>query len=115
MKLEMAEKIVEHCGSENNDCNHCIANGKCGGGPWMYIEAMDVVIAARDARIADLEEDLKTMQEKAADYRMMNARSEKERDHARKDAVEMASRMLGNTVDELSRCRAKEIRDKYYK
>lgn len=55
MKLEDAEKILEHCSKIDSDCGECIAPPKCGGGPWMYIEALETIIDARDTRIAELE------------------------------------------------------------
>lgn len=62
MKLEDAEKIVKHCSRIDSDCGECIAPPKCGGGPWMYIEAMETIVDARDTRIAELEKRNEEMQ-----------------------------------------------------
>lgn len=64
------------------------------------VEDRENQITARDQRIAELEEDFRTMQVKATEYRLMNSRSEKDRDEARRDAIEIAS-LLKTSAEQL--------------
>lgn len=94
MKIEIAEQIVKHCHNEDNPCNSdCPVYGKgCGGGPWSYIEALEVVSSARDQRIAELERERNEWKRQGYHHSDMCAELRSQRNNARRDAVRMAKR-----------------------